>query len=318
MEPTELCENCSDIPFIKLHDGLLRQKWPPLSFVLGALSDILARTCPMCRLVSTAVLARTRRPNRPSEAIKVNWNPFDHYFSIPAAAASVRFLSGEVASGEYAAGGLIDPTLINNWLMTCKSKHGEKCQSPPPDANTDHGSFRMIDLRSMCIVDSSILPEFVALSYVWGRAPTLRLLAENKSDLMKPGGLLAYWDQVPLTIRDAVTLVGMLGLQYLWVDSLCLVQDDKADMEGGIKAMDTVYEQALFTIIAADGSDARHGLPGISSDTRPTVQKICEVVSGICLAVSQNVRELLKATSYQTRAWTNSGYHAAKSCLLAI
>lgn len=63
--------------------------------------------------------------------------------------------------------------------------------------------------------------------------------------------------------QDAVLLVQAIGQRYLWVDSLCIVQDSTSSWELNAKAMHLVYGNAFFTICAADG-DARTGLRAVS------------------------------------------------------
>lgn len=102
---------------------------------------------------------------------------------------------------------------------------------------------------------------------------------------MRASGLSGSWDQIPMTIGDAIRLLQMMGLRCLWVYSLCLVQDDREDMARGIYMMDTIYEQSLFTLIAASDNDTNNGIPGIRGGSRKVTQMICEVVPGIHLLV---------------------------------
>ena len=61
----------------------------------------------------------------------------------------------------------------------------------------------------------------------------------------------------------------MLGQRYLWVDRLCICQDDREVQTKQIDAMGDIYNNAVFTIIAANGWDANHGLRGIEGLTPP-------------------------------------------------
>lgn len=67
-------------------------------------------------------------------------------------------------------------------------------------------------------------------------------------------------DQLPQTIQDAILLVTRLGYRYLWVDSLCIVQDSKSSWQLNASAMHLIYGNAEFTICAADGKDSSVGL----------------------------------------------------------
>ena len=96
---------------------------------------------------------------------------------------------------------------------------------------------------------------YAALSYCWGGdqpAKTVRAC------------LGAYAEAIalptqPLTIRDALTVTRGLGLRYLWVDALCIVQDDDADKDEQIGQMYAVYRGAYVTISAATAARSADG-----------------------------------------------------------
>lgn len=98
--------------------------------------------------------------------------------------------------------------------------------------------------------------KYVALSYVRGGNQRITLQRSNYADLQNGRSLVG---RVPRTIEDALYLTGALGVQYLWVDALCIVQDDNADKEAQIGNMGSVCTHSLFTIIAAAGGDAEAG-----------------------------------------------------------
>ncbi|KAF2106701.1 heterokaryon incompatibility, partial [Lophiotrema nucula] len=73
---------------------------------------------------------------------------------------------------------------------------------------------------------------------------------------------------IPRTIRDAIKLVRSMGEKYLWVDCLCIEQDNTVQKHFQISRMDIVYSRALATIVALSSLDAAHPIPGVDPGTR--------------------------------------------------
>lgn len=110
--------------------------------------------------------------------------------------------------------------------------------------------------------------KYVALSYVWGQVSTFRLGRNNLERLSAEGSLSAIRHELPRTVNDAIDLIAALGQRYLWVDSLCLVQDDEEDVSMGIEQMNSIYHGSYLTIVAASGADASAGLPATAASPR--------------------------------------------------
>lgn len=94
---------------------------------------------------------------------------------------------------------------------------------------------------------------YTALSHCWGK---MQIIRTTKATLeqMKKG---IPWASLSKTFQDAITLTRQLGVQYIWIDSLCIVQDDRYDWEIESATMAAVYQNAYLTIaasLAADGS----------------------------------------------------------------
>jgi hypothetical protein len=107
--------------------------------------------------------------------------------------------------------------------------------------------------------------EFVALSYVWGDVMNgSKLIARNSNieDLHAPGSLQS--DCLPVTVEDAIISCRRLGERFLWVDVLCIVQDNKVDKHEQIKAMAKIYTEAVFVLIVASGDNMDTPIPGVS------------------------------------------------------
>lgn len=303
-----LCDACKAIPFREIHDDDAEDFGP---WTLGTLAELrLRQECPFCQLL----VQRTCDVRIPDFRFEKYWeekaitirrlkdgfnSDFLHLGS------KIYFTSGKGNQGRDVNAGQINPDLVNKWLHICNSDHLDTCSSPAVDSTDPKlASFRLIDVHRLCIVDGSISFPYVALSYVWGQAAALRLTTQNRADLMALNGLRAYWDQLPLTIQDAIQLVLSIGQKYVWVDSLCLVQNDPEDMMTGIQMMNTIYQQSALTLIAASGTDANHGLPGVRNESRKVMQTTCEVLPGIKLALFYEMETLLSMTKYNTRAWT--------------
>lgn len=136
--------------------------------------------------------------------------------------------------------------------------------------------IRLIDIRNRCIylVKDRNLSEidYVALSYVWGGPQKMVLSKDNVKRMGDRGSLNAAKD-MNRTIADAMELTERLGANYLWVDALCIIQDDDEDKASQIANMATIYNAASVTIVAAAGDNADAGLPGLHPGTRWYQQK---------------------------------------------
>jgi hypothetical protein len=64
-------------------------------------------------------------------------------------------------------------------------------------------------------------------------------------------------------------LTTFLKEKYLWVDSLCIVQDNENTKQLYLNAMPTIYANAYLTVVAADGINAAHGLRGMGYGSQP-------------------------------------------------
>ncbi|CAA7267409.1 unnamed protein product [Cyclocybe aegerita] len=162
-------------------------------------------------------------------------------------------------------GSIVRPTLdiplLKKWLEVC-SKHGHI--TPKWSEPDTPFQILLIDVLQRCLVRAGAEKNYVALSYTWGGDQKIKLLRANLEQWKKPGGMLEY-SEFPKTLGDAIALVRAMGESYLWIDALCIVQDDEGpDRDTQLKQMNKVYEFARFTLIAAAGSNADAGLPGHS------------------------------------------------------
>jgi len=96
---------------------------------------------------------------------------------------------------------------------------------------------------------------YIALSYCWGRSTTVRTVQANMDRMMT--GIETT--ELPKTLQDAVFLTRTLGIRYLWIDALCIIQDLPSDWKREAAKMASVYEGAFLTIAASSAAAADQG-----------------------------------------------------------
>jgi hypothetical protein len=150
-----------------------------------------------------------------------------------------------------------DPNLYNSWIRSCAAKH-KKCgpivaKSLPTRlidiGKSSHENPKLVDTAGQFGI-------YVTLSHCWGGWRGLVTDDSNYQSHLQGIPL----SSMPKTFRDAVEIVRMLGFQYLWIDSLCIIQGNTADweIEGG--RMCSVYENSCLTIAGPDASNPEGGL----------------------------------------------------------
>lgn len=162
----------------------------------------------------------------------------------------------------------IDLKLVQEWKTRCIEQHGEKCHNPQ---KINHSSPSwLIDTYANRLVPGEGILEFLALSYRWGVTTGFRTSQHMLEDLQRPGSLLqeAINGRVPPTIWHVMQLTRIIGERYLWVDAVCIVQDDEIHMMKELKMMGAIYASAKLTIVASDG-DAGDGICGLRGISQP-------------------------------------------------
>jgi len=164
------------------------------------------------------------------------------------------------------------------------------------------------------------LPEqasYVALSYVWGTNQTYVLTKKTLQE--KCSGL--DHAQVPKTISDAMNVTKQLGYSFLWVDALCIVQDDRENMADEISSMGKIYRDSEVTIIAANAPSSTDGFLGVSESPYYFVEPF-----DVPLQTESKIEQLLSVgyRSYykpfkdpiNSRAWTLQERILSTRCLV--
>ncbi|RTE74076.1 hypothetical protein BHE90_011484 [Fusarium euwallaceae] len=192
--------------------------------------------------------------------------------------------------------------LIRSWMDDCATHHGSKCN--PPDPGTDSLPLILIDVKRMRLFKSDRHYRYLALSYVWGKAKQFKTLKSNFQQLQQDGALLRVRGQLPQLINDVIAFVANLGETYLWVDALCIVQDDPEVKDLYVPKMDKIYGQALLTIVAVSASGANCALPGVVAGSRTQSQSPVQIGSLTLIAELRSLKATVESSTWRTRGWT--------------
>lgn len=160
--------------------------------------------------------------------------------------------------------------LIKSWIAECDTKHG-------PCVGDGIGCLpkRVIDVKSTGYDPSLYLSHgesapYLTLSHCWGKKEIIRTL-QNNVEVWQRG---IPWALLSQTFRDVVTIARELSVQYVWIDSLCIVQDDANDWEIESAQMATVYRNSYLNVAATCSSD---GDGGCFND-RPSSVLVCKAI----------------------------------------
>lgn len=147
--------------------------------------------------------------------------------------------------------------LARLWIQDCLLHH-EKCPKPDssftPTRLVDVGKGESEESVHVHLTSGQKTP-YVALSYCWGGPQPVTLTTLTMNDMLR--GIAT--STLPQTIQDAITVTRKLGLQYLWIDALCIIQDSASDIDAEITQMDRTYQNALLTISAASAERCQDG-----------------------------------------------------------
>ncbi|KAK1832945.1 heterokaryon incompatibility protein-domain-containing protein [Podospora conica] len=141
--------------------------------------------------------------------------------------------------------------LVLNLVEACDSQH-EGCQWGSPDSPSCLPT-RVLDIgdalsgeRPRLLVTNGEHAKYIAFSHCWGGHLPLKT---TKDTLASHCEAIPNKD-IPPSYRDVIQVARWLGIRYIWIDSLCILQDDSADWDQESSRMSAVYRNAYLTVAA--------------------------------------------------------------------
>ncbi|GAB7362985.1 hypothetical protein MBLNU230_g3280t1 [Neophaeotheca triangularis] len=142
-----------------------------------------------------------------------------------------------------------------SWLQDCTKIH-TKCRTHEDcilPTRVIHVGASESEVR--LIESNGRVGKYACLSHCWGQTPSIKLLKSNRQAFLKH----ISWDELQLTYKDAISWCRDLKIPYIWIDSLCIVQDDIQDWNRESVKMAAVYGCCYLTLAASAASNHDEG-----------------------------------------------------------
>jgi hypothetical protein len=146
--------------------------------------------------------------------------------------------------------------LAREWLTSCLEKHPickPPAPTPLPTRVIDVGDS---DAKARLYVTKGENARYAALSHCWGSRVPVSTTAATLEDRLKS----IQFDASSKTFAEAVNVTRRLGIPYLWIDSLCIIQKNEDDWATEAGRMSEVFQNATVTLSADAARDASEGL----------------------------------------------------------
>jgi hypothetical protein len=177
-----------------------------------------------------------------------------------------------------------------------------KAECGLPTRVIDVGEKQSSTIRLLCNTTGET-GKYLALSHRWGSPSQNRRFSTSTENIQRhiEGVPLS---ELPKTFQDAVHVTRCLGIQYLWIDSLCIIQDDAKDWEEESKRMEQVYSSAYATISAscASGTDDGFLKPRIGRECVTKTDSVTGSTVYLCRAID-NFDDDVENGEINKRGW---------------
>jgi hypothetical protein len=140
---------------------------------------------------------------------------------------------------------------------------------------------------------------YAALSYCWGEKETITTTKAN----LKSHEEGIEFSILPKTFQDAILIAQKLDINFLWVDSLCIIQDDEDDWDAQCLRMGEYYQNSFVTISALDASGSAEGFLYLRPQT-PAIRLFEYSTTYIRPATTFNRRKIFENAALSKRGWT--------------
>lgn len=152
-------------------------------------------------------------------------------------------------------------------MHICDEKHGCVSTERLP------ATYSLLPTRLIDVGDNDTKPirlmenvqgsrgKYLALSHRWGDLRKEQRFCTYNANIDRLKEVIDV-DELPQNFQDAVRVTRALDIQYLWIDSICIIQDSQVDWESESKKMEDVFSNAYCTIAASSAESSLAGFLG--------------------------------------------------------
>ncbi|KAH6622270.1 heterokaryon incompatibility protein-domain-containing protein [Boeremia exigua] len=206
------------------------------------------------------------------------------------------------------AGSDVDFEQARMWTQDCLNNHAA-CPKPSVETPLPTRVIEVcapnepIELR--LLESHGMKGSYIALSHCWGGQVPLTTTTATLEDRTRS----IPFERLPKTFQEAVIVVRRLGVRYLWIDSLCILQDCRVDWEKESAVMGNIYASGFVTIAARGSVNSEGGL-FIPREVEPPPCRLPYECTQHSISGSMYIRspvfqhERLRDAPLDTRAWT--------------
>lgn len=206
------------------------------------------------------------------------------------------------------------------WIQNCLTNHvlcGKDEARQLPTRILDLGDVDDEDdgeeddeplLANLMETSEGDLGKYVALSHSWGNEQPLKATTDNLADHKEPGILVS---SLPRTFRDAIQITRRLGLRYLWIDSLCIIQDSVDDWQIESSKMAQVYRNSWVTVAATNSTSTTSGCFNTQRAVTVQAENANDETLNVLFPAASDLRRNLRLTLRFCRKHPDFGLYAS-------
>lgn len=211
--------------------------------------------------------------------------------------------------------------LLKLWLEDCDTTHADcrpKLRTMSRKSTIQNLPTRLIDvgsldnprLRLVATQEGSITShQYIALSHPWGdieKFPPFSTWRRDGSGLghdINTFRRAIQYDELPATFKDAVDCTRALGIQYLWIDSICIIQGKDGDFKDEAKNMENVFSGAYCVLAASRATNQHDGFLGPRPQRKYiTFERVKDEPYYVCEPIDRFSKDVIEGSLNQ-RGW---------------